>query len=105
MTLSFSAENKGLYECEDVVQCYVKDYCNEAVPNYSLCGFKRIMLAPGETGRFDINLNPLCFTSVDKNGVRCRRSGRFTIYCGTHQPDKLSCELSGTGCLTLEVFV
>ncbi len=103
--LSFTAENKGLYECEDVVQCYVKDYCDEAVPNYSLCGFKRIRLSPGESRRFEMRLNPLCFTSVDESGVRCVRSEKFTVYCGTHQPDELSCKLSGTECIALEVSV
>ncbi len=98
-----TVENKSGIDAEDVLQLYIKDYCSDAVTNYSLCGFKRVKLSAGQKLTVTIPMNTLCFTSVDDNGVRAVRGDKFTLYCGTHQPDELSCKLSGTDCVSVEI--
>lgn len=91
-----TAENAGTTETEDVIQLYIKDYCPNAVPNHSLCGFKRIKLKSGQKITVEIPVNDRFFTAVDKDGNRGLFGSRFTLYASTHQPDKLSCRLSET---------
>lgn len=102
-TATVSVENKSDIACEEVIELYIKDYCKDAVTNYSLCGFKRIKLNAGEKVTTTVALNPLCFTSVDDNGVRAVRSDKYTLYAGSHQPDELSCKLSGSACISVDI--
>ena len=88
---------------EDVIQLYIKDYSENAVPNHSLCGFKRISLHPGEKRTFEIPLSSRCFTAVNENGERRVFSDRFTLYAGTCQPDRISEELTGNKCVSMEI--
>ncbi len=96
--------NVGDTETDEVVQLYIKDSCECAVLNYSLCGFKRISLKAGESQIVEIGIPEKAFTSVDENGVRAKRSGQFTIFAGTHQPDAISDKLSGSGCLSIDII-
>jgi beta-glucosidase len=48
-TAAVTVTNSGENDTEDVVQLYIKGYSENAVKNYSLCGFKRVSLAKGET--------------------------------------------------------
>ena len=95
--------NSGSKPCEDVVQLYIKDRSEWAVPNVSLCGFRRISLASGQQQTVDIPVPPKAFTSVNDKGERKVFGTAFTLYAGTHQPDPLSETLSGTKCLSLEI--
>ena len=98
-----TAENNGVRTAADVIQLYIKDYCENAVPNVSLCGFKRVNLAAGEKISVDIPVSERAFTAVDKNGERGRFGSRFTLYAGTHQPDEISEKLCGTKCVSTEI--
>lgn len=98
-----SVENRGKREVEEVVQLYVKDYSCNAVPNFSLWGFKRIKIGDGESLEIEIPVPEKAFTAVDKNGVRKRFGSRFTLFAGTHQPDTLSEKLCGNKCVSTEV--
>ncbi len=95
--------NEGEYDTEDVIQIYIKDSCEYAVPRHSLCGFKRVSLKAGESKTVSIPVPPKAFTSVDEQGIRKVRSEQFTLYAGTHQPDKLSETLDGSGCLSIDI--
>ncbi|MBD5129646.1 MAG: glycoside hydrolase family 3 protein [Ruminococcaceae bacterium] len=97
-----TVENKGR-AAEDVIELYVKDYNENAVPNVSLCGFKRISLGAGEKLSVEIPVPEKAFTAVDENGVRQRFGDRFTLYAGTHQPDPLSERLSGNKCVSADI--
>ena len=99
-----TAENKGSRAVEDVIQLYVKDYCENAVPNVSLCGFKRVALEAGEIIRVEIAVPEKAFTAVDEKGCRKRFGDRFTLYAGTHQPDDISERLCGTKCVSTEII-
>lgn len=96
------AENSGV-ETDDVIQLYLKDYSENAVPNVSLCGFKRVHFAEGETLTIEIPVPEKAFTAVSPDGERKHFGDRFTLYASTHQPDELSCKLSGSGCAATEI--
>lgn len=98
-----TAENRGVRDVEDVIQLYVKDYCENAVPNVSLCGFRRVRLAAGERITVEIDVPEKAFTAVDESGVRKRFGDRFTLFAGTHQPDDVSDGLCGNKCVFTEV--
>ena len=96
--------NEGKRDTDDVVQIYIKDTGFElAIPNPSLCGFKRVHLAAGEEKKVVVDINRKAFTSVDEEGVRDLFSKNFTIYAGTSQPDKRSEELTGVKCAAKDV--
>ena len=97
-----SVENSGR-ATEDVIELYLKDYCEQAVPNVSLCGFKRVKLGEGEKATVEIAIPEKAFTAVDNNGVRKVFGSKFTLYAGTHQPDALSEKLTGAKCVSTEI--
>ena len=98
-----SVENRGTRCVEEVVQLYIKDYSENAVPNVSLCGFRRVKLRAGEKLEVEIPVSENAFTAVDENGIRKRFGSRFTLFAGTHQPDVLSEKLCGNGCVCTEI--
>lgn len=100
-----AVENKGARSTDEVIQLYIKDYCEHAVPNVSLCGFKRISLDAGEKLTVEIDLPEKAFTAVNENGERKRFGSRFTLFAGTHQPDEISEKLSGTKCVSTEIIL
>ena len=99
-TARVTAENRGSRSTEDVIQLYIKDNCEYAVPNESLCGFRRVRLGAGEKVTVDIPVPQKAFTAVDNDGNRSRYGTSFVLYAGTHRPDKLSCRLAGSDCVS-----
>ena len=97
-----SAENSGK-ACEDIIELYIKDYCADAVPNVSLCGFKRVKLGEGEKITVEIPVPEKAFTAVNDNGERKVFGSRFTLFAGTSQPDALSEKLTGKKCVSTEI--
>ncbi len=100
-----TAENRSAFSSEDVIQLYMKDFCEHAVPNHSLCGFRRIFLGAGESAVFEIPVSARAFTAVDENGTRDVFGSRFILYAGTHQPDALSTQLCGSKCASAEILL
>lgn len=98
-----TVKNFGEFDTEDVVELYIKDYSENAVPNESLCGFERVSLREGQTKEIEIDIPEKSFTAVDENGKRAKFGTKFTIYAGTHRPDAKSCALSGSECLSLDI--
>lgn len=98
-----TAQNIGSVETEDVIQLYIKDTCNYAVLNHSLCGFLRVSLKPNEKQTYQIPLGKRAFTAVDEFGKRDIFGKSFTLYAGVCQPDKQSEVLSGTKCISIEI--
>lgn len=95
--------NTGERFTEDVVQLYIKSTDKNAVPNHSLCGFRRFALAPGESKRLTIDLDRRAFETVDEQGIRHYGQGEYTLYAGTCQPDRLSTSLAGTKCTEIRI--
>ncbi len=96
--------NKGNMAGEEVAEVYIKDLESEyAVPNYSLCAFKRVYLEPGETKQVIFVIRKKSFEIVDENGERYQDSTKFRIYAGGSQPDDRSAVLLGQRPLVIEV--
>ena len=108
-SLSFSdgkavctVSNNGSRDTDEVLQLYIKIHGSQfAVPNYSLCGFKRLNLKPGEKREVTLEIPEDSFTVVDNNGKRLKDGTGFTLYGGFSQPDKLSCQLTGASCVEI----
>ncbi len=98
-----TAVNKSDTKTEDVIELYIKDYSEQAVPNPCLCGFKRIELKGGESTVVEFILPEKAFTTVNEKGERKRFGSRFTLYAGTHAPDSLSVALSGSKCVDITI--
>ncbi len=97
-------KNSGERACEDVIELYIKDGCENAVPNAALCGFMRIKLDAGEERTFELPVPEKAFTAVSNDGERKIFSDTFTLYAGVCQPDELSERLSGTKCASVNIM-
>ncbi len=98
-----TAENRGSTDTEDVIQLYIKDYSEYAVPNVSLCGFRRIYISAGKKITIEIPVPERSFTAVNNKGERRIYGSHFTLFAGNHQPDALSDRLCGTECISVEI--
>lgn len=104
-TAEVGIENVGDFDTDEVVQVYIGDDCEYAVPNPKLCGFERVHLARGEKKTVTIALDKDMFTAVDENGGRKVFSNEFRLYAGVSQPDELSCKLCGCKCAEIAVKI
>lgn len=102
-TAEVTVTNDGEYDTEDVVQLYIKGYSENAVLNYSLCGFKRVSLKKGETKTVELKIADEAFDVVNAEGKRVREGSKFTLYAGTSQPDAISENLTGSKCLSVDI--
>jgi len=94
--IQVNVENKGDFVTEEVIQCYIKDLESKyAVPNYSLCGFKRIRLEPKEKKTINISIPFNSLKAVNENGEKILDSNQYLIYIGICQPDGRSKKLTG----------
>lgn len=102
--VSVEIENIGDYDTDEVVQFYIKDNKSKfAVPNHSLCGFKRIHLRKGESKNVEFTIRNKAMTIVDDEGNRYVDSDNFTIFAGVSQPDKRSLELTGIETVSVDI--
>ena len=100
---SVKVTNTGKRATEDVVQFYIKGYSENAVPNHSLCSFKRVALDAGESRVVQITLPERSTMAVNEKGEWVNEGSEFTLYAGTSQPDELSEKLTGKKCTTLKI--
>ena len=100
--VNVEVENSGADTC-DVIELYIKSHCDNAPAYPVLCGFKRIFVKKGEKLDVEIEISDKAFTTVSDIGERKQFAKEFTLYVGTHQPDELSCQLSGTNCMSIEI--
>lgn len=81
-----TVSNNGNYDTDEVVQLYMKDTSEFAVPNVSLCGFKRVHVKKGETVTVEITVPESAFEAVDNEGRRAVYGKKFTLYADVSQP-------------------
>lgn len=101
--LTVNVTNTGSRSAEDVLQVYIKS--ENGVKNHSLCAFERVSLFDGESRTINVNIPESAFETVDDNGARAVRSGRYTLYAGFTQPTQLSEKLYGGKCVSVEVSI
>ena len=105
-TATVKVSNKGGYDTDEVVQLYIKvNGSANAVRNHTLCGFRRVHLAKGESKVLTFTLPRTAFEVVDDTGASIIDSNSFTLYAGVSQPDELSVKLAKSPCLKTEIVL
>jgi len=100
---SVLVKNTGARSGGEVVQFYLKHHdAPVPVPNFQLCGFKRIELAPGESAQIRVKIPLSMLEIIGEDGASRREPGRITFYAGGQQPDVRSEELTGNKVSELE---
>lgn len=89
--------NTGNISGEEVVQLYISN-AKTGVENplYSLKGFQRINLMPGETREVNFNITPDMETRVTETGEKKLEPGEFYVYIGGSTPAEISVKLGAT---------
>ena len=77
--------NTALRGGDEVVEAYLKTP-QPAGPRYSLVGFKRIHLNPGQRQEVEIKVDPRSLSSVDEQGNRAILPGTYRLTVGGSQP-------------------
>ena len=99
-------ENLGEYDTDEVIQLYMKDLeSNNAVRNYTLCGFKRVHVKRSEKIKIELKVPRSAFEVVDEKGDRKVQSNKFRLFAGISQPDELSQELTGIPVSSIEIVL
>ncbi|HEY8783381.1 MAG TPA: glycoside hydrolase family 3 N-terminal domain-containing protein [Mucilaginibacter sp.] len=96
VTAGATVTNTGKMEADEVVQLYVTDPKTGDSPLFSLKGFKRIALKPGESKTVEFSLTPEILQSINDEGQAVVLSGDYHIYIGGSLPTKRSEELGMT---------
>lgn len=92
--VSATVTNTGQYPGEDVVQLYIKDVeATVRVPLYSLKGFTRVTLKPGESKTIKFTITPEMLKLINDKGESVLESGEFKISIGGSLPCARSEEL------------
>jgi len=96
--VNVTVKNIGRYDGEEVVQLYLtlpdKGYQN---PLYSLKGFKRVALQPGESKEVSFTLTPDLMESVTMEGEFVIEQGEYLVKVGGSSPHERSLELGMPG--------
>ncbi len=104
--------NTGARDGAEVVQIYIDRQPEEKVtngrnerfraaldpqdqPRYSLCWFKRLQVAAGESQTVPFHIPPSALETVLEDGSRAVLAGTYTLYVGGSQPDSRSRQLMG----------
>ncbi len=95
-------ENIGGRTAQEKVQVYARLTDSRTVtPEWQLCGLGTVELSAGERGTCEICIDRYWLKAVLCDGSRAEPDGGITLYVGGHQPDALSCELTGTECIAV----
>jgi beta-glucosidase len=83
VTAEVKITNTGKLKAEEVVQLYITDLkASTRVPFYSLKGFQRVTLTPGESKNVTFEITPELMQMVDDDGKRVIEKGMFRNYWG-----------------------
>ncbi len=102
-TAKVTVKNTGDFDTDEVVQFYIKDTSEGAVPNHSLCGFTRVSLKKGESAVAEAEISRSAFEVVGEDGTRNIVGKEFTLYAGISQPNALSEKLTGIKTVSITI--
>ncbi|MFD1315695.1 glycoside hydrolase family 3 C-terminal domain-containing protein [Namhaeicola litoreus] len=106
VNVSFTVQNKGDQDAEEVVQLYIKDLdASVVVPNHSLKDFQRVYLKSGEKKEVTFVVSPEMLKLVNDKGEKVLEKGKFKLFVGGSQPDHRSAILGAAKVLAAEVTV
>jgi beta-glucosidase len=88
--------NTGKMEADEVVQFYITPPQTGDNPLYSLKGFKRIHLKPGEAQDVEFDVTPELLQSINDNGIAVELAGKYSIYIGGSVPTERSTDLGAS---------
>jgi beta-glucosidase len=86
VTVSATVTNTGKVEGEEVAQAYLTAPGNELGLKFSLVGFTRVHLKPGESRHVTFDLTPRDLSTVDRRGNRAQTAGDYGLFVGGGQP-------------------
>lgn len=93
-TASVTITNTGNMAAEEVIQMYITDVkTTTRAPLFSLKGFKRVDLKPGEEKTVSFKINPDMLTIFDDEGNAMIEPGMFKVYIGGSLPSERSLSL------------
>lgn len=91
---SVTVRNMGDYCAREVIEVYVNPADSpDRVDHWSLCGFKRIELEPGEVKQVELELGSHTYECVNSEGQYVENATVYEFSIGTSQPDKRSRQL------------
>lgn len=97
VTAEVTVTNIGDIKSEEVVQLYISDAdASVRVPLYSLKGFKRVSLWPGESARVQFEITPELLELVNNDGERVLESGEFRVMIGGASPGQRAQDLGAS---------
>ncbi len=96
VTAEATITNTGKMEADEVVQLYITNPQTGDNPLFSLKGFRRVQLKPGESTAVQFALTPEILKSINDNGESVLLAGDYHIYIGGSVPTKRSEELGMT---------
>ncbi|MFZ1799960.1 MAG: fibronectin type III-like domain-contianing protein, partial [Chitinophagaceae bacterium] len=89
--------NSGKYSSDEVVQLYFTHLpAQEDIPRYSLEGFQRIHLKPGEKKEINFSVTPDMMQLVNEKGEHVLHAGKIKISIAGSLPSKRSLELGAS---------
>ncbi|GAC1314318.1 MAG: glycoside hydrolase family 3 C-terminal domain-containing protein [Mucilaginibacter sp.] len=98
VTAEATVTNTGKMEAEEVVELYITNPQTGNNPLFSLKGFKRVSLKPGESTTAEFSLTPSVLQSISDEGKAVELAGDYHIYIGGSLPTKRSEELGMSKC-------
>ncbi len=94
LSVSVKVKNNGSSAGEEVVQMYLTDLeASGRTPFYSLRGFKRVSLEPGESKTVQFQVRPEYLMHVTEEGEEIYEPGKFRVTIAGSAPVKRSMEL------------
>ena len=85
--VSVDVKNTGKVAGDEVVQIYLRNLtATVPVPKYTLVGFKRVHLKPGENRTVNFSVPSHAFSVINEENHRVIIPGRFEIFAGGGQP-------------------
>ena len=95
--VSISVTNTGRMKAEEVVQLYITDLkASVRAPVFSLKGFKRVSLEPGETKTVKFTITSEMLSIINNEGKPILEEGEFKIHVGGSLPIIRSRDLGGS---------
>lgn len=123
VSVTVNVKNTGAVKADEIAELYISNQIGEKLTNglndsveklkestdadnqpvFSLAGFERVTLAPGEAKTVTFKPGERAFDTVLEDGRRVKLHGQYKLYVGGQQPDARSEALTGSKCLTAEI--
>lgn len=97
-----TARNTGDRRAREVIEVYVNPVDSpDRAENWSLCGFQRVDLEPGEEKRVELDLGAHTYECVNAEGEYVENASVYEFSIGTSQPDARSRQLGAAEPVTV----